>query len=53
MLEGLWLRLMMGGDDINREKAHAAAIAHLVTVFPKHFADGAVRRTPVQRVNVA
>jgi AcrR family transcriptional regulator len=53
MLEGLWLRLMMGGDDINREKAHAAAIAHLATVFPKHFADGAVRRTPVQRVNVA
>jgi AcrR family transcriptional regulator len=46
MLEGLWLRLMMGGDDINREQAHAAAIAHLATVFPRHFAEGAVRRTP-------
>jgi len=37
MLEGLWLRLMMGGDDISREKAHEAAIEHLATVFPKHF----------------
>ena len=37
MLEGLWLRLMMGGDDINRVKAHEAAIEQLVTIFPKHF----------------
>ncbi|MGB6119834.1 MAG: TetR family transcriptional regulator C-terminal domain-containing protein [Mesorhizobium sp.] len=37
MLEGLWLRLMMGGDDLNRERAHEAAIEHLVIVFPEHF----------------
>ena len=36
MLEGLWLRLMMGGDDINREKAHEAAVEHLVVLFPAH-----------------
>ena len=35
MLEGLWLRLMMG-DGLTREKAHAAAIEHLVSAFPKH-----------------
>ena len=37
MLEGLWLRLMMGGDDISREKAHEAAVEHLTIVFPRHF----------------
>lgn len=35
MMEGLWLRLMMG-DGLTREKAHAAAIEHLVSAFPKH-----------------
>ena len=35
MLEGLWLRLMMG-DGTTREKALEAAIAHVATVFPKH-----------------
>lgn len=37
MLEGLWLRLMLSVDDINREKAHQAAIEHVVAIFPKHF----------------
>ncbi|MDI7863153.1 TetR family transcriptional regulator C-terminal domain-containing protein [Rhizobiaceae bacterium n13] len=36
MLEGLWLRLMMG-EGLTREKALAAAIDLLVAVFPKHF----------------
>jgi len=35
MLEGLWLRLMMG-DGTTREKALEAAIAFVVMVFPKH-----------------
>ena len=35
MLEGLWLRLMMG-DGTTREKALEAAIAFVVAVFPKH-----------------
>jgi AcrR family transcriptional regulator len=35
MMEGLWLRLMMG-DGLTREKAHVAAIQHLVSAFPKH-----------------
>jgi len=35
MLEGLWLRLMMG-DGTTREKALEAAIAFVATVFPKH-----------------
>ena len=41
MLEGLWLRLMMGGDEISREKAQEAAFEHLAVVFPKHFARAA------------
>jgi len=35
MLEGLWLRLMMG-DGTTREKALEAAIAFVVTAFPAH-----------------
>lgn len=35
MLEGLWLRLMMG-DGTTREKALEAAIAFVVVAFPKH-----------------
>jgi AcrR family transcriptional regulator len=35
MLEGLWLRLMMG-DGTTREKALEAAIAFVVIAFPKH-----------------
>ncbi|MEO3389248.1 TetR family transcriptional regulator C-terminal domain-containing protein [Mesorhizobium sp. CAU 1741] len=37
MLEGLWLRLMMRGDDLTRDKAHAAASTMLTTLFPRHF----------------
>jgi len=37
MLEGLWLRLMMGTEDLTRESAHRAAADFLVSVFPKHF----------------
>lgn len=35
MLEGLWVRLMMGGT--RREAAWAAAVDDLVATFPKHF----------------
>ncbi|MCF3641230.1 TetR family transcriptional regulator C-terminal domain-containing protein [Rhizobium sp. TRM95111] len=35
MLEGLWLRLMMG-DGTTRETAHEAAIVFIVTAFPNH-----------------
>lgn len=35
MMEGLWFRLMMG-DGLTREKAHAASIEYLVSVFPGH-----------------
>jgi len=37
MLEGLWLRLMMGTEDLTRESAHQAATDFLSSVFPKHF----------------
>jgi TetR/AcrR family transcriptional repressor of bet genes len=51
MLEGLWLRLMMGGEDINRERAQDAAFEQLAIVFPKHFPIAAEdRSTPRTRV---
>ena len=37
MLEGLWLRLMMGAEDVTRESALQAAIGFLASVFPRHF----------------
>jgi hypothetical protein len=37
MLEGLWLRLMMGTEDVTRETAHQAACEYLASAFPKHF----------------
>ena len=37
MLEGLWLRLMMGTEEVTRETAHHAAGEFLASVFPKHF----------------
>ena len=37
MLEGLWLRLMMGTEGVTRESAHDVACEYLATVFPKHF----------------
>lgn len=38
MLEGLWLRLMMGTEDTTRETALQAANEFLAAAFPKHFA---------------
>jgi AcrR family transcriptional regulator len=46
MLEGLWLRLMMGTEDVTRETAHHAATEFLASVFPKHFSRG---KPPVQK----
>ena len=40
-LEGLWLRLMMGTDDVTRESALHAATEFLRAVFPKHYAGNA------------
>jgi AcrR family transcriptional regulator len=37
MLEGLWLRLMMGTEEVTRETAHQAACEFLASVFPRHF----------------
>ncbi|MER8430745.1 transcriptional regulator BetI [Mesorhizobium caraganae] len=37
MLEGLWLRLMMGTEDTTRETALQAANAFLAAAFPKHY----------------
>jgi len=37
MLEGLWLRLMMGAEDVSRETALAGANAFLETAFPRHY----------------
>ncbi len=37
MLEGLWLRLMMGAGDVTRETAMNAALDFLASVFPRHF----------------
>jgi AcrR family transcriptional regulator len=37
VLEGLWLRLMMGAEDVTRESALQAANAFLAAVFPHHF----------------
>lgn len=35
MMEGLWLRLMMGAG-LTREKAYEAAVEHLVALLPRH-----------------
>ncbi len=37
MLEGLWLRLMMGAHDVSRETALAGANAFLASAFPRHY----------------
>jgi AcrR family transcriptional regulator len=43
MLEGLWIRLMLGGG--GREQGRAAAVAMLVAGFPRHFGpDGPLAR---------
>ncbi len=36
-LEGLWLRLMMGTEDVTRQSAQEAAMEFLSVVFPKHY----------------
>jgi TetR/AcrR family transcriptional repressor of bet genes len=41
MLEGLWLRLMMGTEDVTRETAMTAATEFLASVFPRHYARAA------------
>lgn len=37
MLEGLWLRLMMGIEDVTRETAFNAAVEFLYAAFPGHY----------------
>jgi AcrR family transcriptional regulator len=37
-LEGLWLRLMMGTENVTRETAFHAATEFLTSAFPKHYA---------------
>lgn len=37
LLEGLWLRLMMGSSGISRPTARRSAIAFLACMFPKHY----------------
>lgn len=37
LLEGLWLRLMMGTEDVTRESALQAANEFLALAFPRHF----------------
>jgi TetR/AcrR family transcriptional repressor of bet genes len=37
MLEGLWLRLMMGTEEVTRETALQAALSFLAAMFPKHY----------------
>ncbi|OQM74312.1 transcriptional regulator BetI [Manganibacter manganicus] len=45
MLEGLWLRLMMGAEDVTRESALNGANAFLASVFPRHFRPEEADRT--------
>jgi AcrR family transcriptional regulator len=44
MLEGLWLRLMMGTEDVTRETAFQAAAEFMASVFPKHYGNGRAGR---------
>ena len=46
MMEGLWLRLMMG-DGLTRERSLAAAADYLQVIFPKHFSNSGPRSTIV------
>lgn len=43
MLEGLWLRLMMGTEEVTRESALRAAQDYLAALFPKHYSRQPVR----------
>ena len=44
LLEGLWLRLMMGAEDVTRETAFAAVMDVLASIFPRHFSREAAQR---------
>jgi TetR/AcrR family transcriptional repressor of bet genes len=47
LLEGLWLHLMMSPKEVNSAEAREVALAHLASIFPKHFTpDGDVRGVP-------
>lgn len=50
-LEGLWLRLMMGTENVTRETSFRAAAEMLASVFPRHYGRDAsgVRRRPRDR----
>ncbi|MET0598048.1 MAG: transcriptional regulator BetI [Mesorhizobium sp.] len=50
MLEGLWLRLMMGTEDVTRESALQAAMEFLSSVFPKHYPRSRAASAAVPRV---
>jgi AcrR family transcriptional regulator len=47
MLEGLWLRLMMGTEQVTREIALRAALDYLASVFPKHYPRAAARQKQI------
>jgi TetR/AcrR family transcriptional repressor of bet genes len=47
LLEGMWLHLMMSPKEVTASEARAVSLAHLASVFPKHFTpDGDVRGWP-------
>jgi AcrR family transcriptional regulator len=50
MMEGLWLRLMMGTEKVTREAALTAAESHLAALFPRHFSfeNGTLRSVGVR-----
>jgi AcrR family transcriptional regulator len=50
MSEGLWLRLMMGTEDVTRESALQAAMEFLSSVFPKHYPRARAASAAVPRV---
>ncbi|PWJ84902.1 TetR family transcriptional regulator [Pseudaminobacter salicylatoxidans] len=47
MLEGLWLRLMIGAENVTRESAFRAAADYLASVFPDHFSRGGEAREKI------
>ncbi|HEU0221409.1 MAG TPA: transcriptional regulator BetI [Paracoccaceae bacterium] len=48
LLEGLWLRLMMGADGFRRADARQAARTYLAMAFPSHFAFPAPAAPPAE-----
>jgi len=49
LLEGLWLQLMMGPKEFDRDEARACAVAMLVSIFPRHFTPGGPIGSPTAR----